>query len=77
MCQKNLPAYQDPLIDMCLDLQPDLIIVDSLSSVNARGENNIEDLRDVSGLFIKLAGAFDVALLLIPHLLNPGAAYDT
>ncbi len=46
-------TYQDPLIDMCLDLQPDLIIVDSLSSVNARGENNIEDLRDVLGFFYR------------------------
>jgi len=39
------PQYQDPLIDMCFDLQPDLVIVDSLSSVNARGENNIDAIK--------------------------------
>jgi hypothetical protein len=66
------PQYQDPLIDMCFDLQPDLVIVDSLSSVNARGENNIEDLRDVLGFFVELATTFDVALLLIHHLRKPG-----
>ncbi len=65
------PEYQDQLIDMCFDLQPDLVIVDSLSSVNARGENNIEDLRDVLGFFVELAGTFDVALLLIHHLRKP------
>jgi len=65
------PEYQDPLIDMCYDLRPDMVIVDSLSSVNSRGENNIEDLREVLGFFIELAGAFDVALLLIHHLRKP------
>jgi hypothetical protein len=64
--------YQDPLIDMCHDLRPDLVIVDSLSSVNSRGENNIEDLRDVLSFFVELAGTFDVALLLIHHLRKPG-----
>jgi hypothetical protein len=65
------PVYQDPLIDMCYDLQPDLVIVDSLSSVNSKGENNIEDLRDVLSFFVELAGAFDLALLLIHHLRKP------
>lgn len=63
--------YQDPLIDMCGYLQPDLVIVDSLSSVNSRGENNIEDLRDVLNFFVELAGTFEVALLLIHHLRKP------
>lgn len=65
------PEYQDQLIDMCFDLQPDLVIVDSLSSVNSKGENNIEDLRDVLGYFVELAGTFDLALLLIHHLRKP------
>ncbi len=47
------PVCRDPLIDMGLDLEPDLIIVDSLLSVNARRENNIEDLRDVPGFFYR------------------------
>jgi hypothetical protein len=64
--------YQDPLIEMCYDLRPDLVIIDSLSLVNVRGENNIEDLRDVLGFFVELAGAFDLGLLLIHHLRKPG-----
>jgi hypothetical protein len=65
------PEYQDPLIDMCFDLRPDLVIVDSLSSVNAKGENNIEDVRDVLSFFVEVASAFEVALLLIHHLRKP------
>ena len=30
----------DHLIEMCYDLRPDLVIIDSLSSVNVKGENN-------------------------------------
>lgn len=67
----SLPEYQDPLIDICFDLHPDLVIVDSLSSVNTRGENNIEDVRDVLSFFVEVAGAFEVALLLIHHLRKP------
>jgi len=48
------------------------VIVDSLSSVNSRGENNIEDLRDVLSFLVELAANFDLALLLIHHLRKPG-----
>ena len=63
--------YQDHLIEMCYDLRPDLVIIDSLSSVNVKGENNIEDVRDVLGFLMELAGAFDLALILVHHLRKP------
>lgn len=62
---------QDQLIEMCYDLRPDLVIVDSLSSVNVKGENNIEDVREVLGFLMEVAGAFDLALILIHHLRKP------
>jgi hypothetical protein len=66
------PEYQDDLIDMCSDIQPDLVIVDSLSSVNIRGENNIEDLRDILSFFVELAQNFDCGLVINHHLRKPG-----
>jgi hypothetical protein len=64
--------YQDDLIDMCYDIQPDLVIVDSLSSINLRGENNIEDLRDILSFFIELAQNSDCGLIINHHLRKPG-----
>ncbi len=64
--------YQDELIEMCHALRPDLVIVDSLSGVNPKGENNIEDIRPMLHFFVELATAYDFALLLIHHLRKPG-----
>lgn len=64
--------YQDDLIDMCHNINPDLIIVDSLSSVNSRGENNIEDIRDVLNFFAEIPQAFGCSLVLIHHPRKPG-----
>lgn len=69
--------YQDDLKDMCYDLQPDLLIVDSLSSVNLKGENNIEDLREVLSFMVDLAEAFNLALVLIHHLRKPKQGQNT
>lgn len=68
----NQEHYQDELVDMVYDLRPDLVIVDSLSSVNARGENNIEDLREVLSFFSEIPAEFDCAFCLIHHLRKPG-----
>jgi hypothetical protein len=65
------PHYQDALIEMCYDLRPDLVIVDSLSSVNSKGENNVEDIREVLGFFVELPQAFSCGLVLIHHLRKP------
>jgi hypothetical protein len=64
--------HQDDLFDMCYDLKPDLVIVDSLSSVNSKGENNIEDLREVLGFFSEIPQIFDCAFTLVHHLRKPG-----
>jgi len=62
------PAYQDALLDMAYDLKPELIAVDSLSSVNSRGENNIEDVREVLNFFISVSQAFRCGFVLVHHL---------
>ncbi len=67
----SAPWHQDRLLDMAYDLAPALIIVDSLSTVNRRGENNIEDLREILGFFIDLAQHFNCAVIVIHHLRKP------
>lgn len=67
--------YQDTLVDMCYDLRPALVIIDSLSSVNLKGENNVEDLREVLSFFTELPQAFNCALLLIHHLRKPSKGH--
>lgn len=69
--------YQDQLVDMCYDLRPDLVIVDSLSRVNRRGENSIEEMRDVLDFLAQLPKAFDCSLILIHHLRKRSSAQAT
>ena len=42
--------YQDQLIEMCYDLRPDLVIVDSLSSVNSKGGKQYRGSTGCAGL---------------------------
>lgn len=60
--------YQDELIDACYDLRPDMVIVDSLSTISINGENNVEDLREVLNFLNDVAEAYDCAVVLIHHL---------
>lgn len=60
--------YQDELIDMVYDLRPELVIVDSLSRVNRRGENSIEEVREVLDIMVEIPQSFDCSLILVHHL---------
>ena len=65
---------QDRLVDMVYDLEPELVVVDSLGSVSLRGENNVEDVRELLGFLAAVAREFGVGLLLIHHLRKRGGA---
>ncbi len=71
----NNRDYQDTLIDMVYDLHPDLIIVDSLSGINPKSENNIEDMREIIGFLAELPEQFNTACVLIHHLRKPGKSH--
>ena len=43
------PADRDHLVEMALHLEPALIVIDSLGSISSKGENNVEDVRDLLG----------------------------
>ena len=63
--------YQDRLTEMVAFLKPELIIIDSLSSVHTRGQNNVEDLRTLVGYLTRLAGWANCGVLLIHHIRKP------
>jgi hypothetical protein len=63
--------YQKKLTEMAARLQPELIIIDSLSSVHTGGQNNVEDVRTLLGYLIRLASAARCGLLLIHHIRKP------
>jgi hypothetical protein len=60
------------LIEMCYALGPDLVVVDSLSSVSTKGENNVEDIRNLLAFLNKVAVEYDCGMLLIHHLRKKG-----
>jgi len=59
---------QDRLVEMAYELRPELVIVDSLSAISVRGENNVEDVRGVLGFLGAVAREFELGMLLIHHL---------
>ncbi len=67
---------QDRLVQMAYELQPHLVVIDSLGAVSGRGENKVEDVRDILAFLSAVAREFDLALLLIHHLRKPGKAHD-
>ena len=71
MIDLGLQRYQDRLTEMVAYLKPELIIIDSLSSVHTKGQNNVEDLRMLVGYLIRLAGWANCGLQLIHHIRKP------
>jgi hypothetical protein len=64
--------WRDHMLDLAYTVKPDLIIVDSLSTITTSGTNAAEE---VSGLFAFLNGLAresNSALLLLHHLRKPG-----
>lgn len=61
-------ADRDRLVEMMHATQPALVVIDSLSSITSKGENNVHDVRSVLGFVSSGAGEFEVGMLLIHHL---------
>jgi hypothetical protein len=71
MIDLGLQKYQDRLTEMVAYLKPELIIIDSLSSIHTKGQNNVEDLRALVGYLIRLTGWANCGLQLIHHIRKP------
>lgn len=68
----NAQKYQDRLINMVATLQPELVIIDSLSSIHTRGQNNVEDVRGLLSFLIQITESHRIGMLLIHHIRKPG-----
>ena len=62
------PKWQNRLIEICYSTNPALVIIDSLSTITAKGENSVEDVRELLGFLNCLAIHRQCAVLLIHHL---------
>jgi hypothetical protein len=69
----TLPPHRDRLVEMAAALRPELIILDSLSSISSKGENSVEDVRQVLSFLNLLAQDCQAGLLLIHHLRKGGS----
>ena len=66
-------GQQGRLTDMCAALEPELVVVDSLSAISVRGENNVEDVRSLLGYLSNLARENACGVVLIHHLRKRGS----
>ncbi len=60
--------YRDMVYQSVYRVQPELIFIDSLGSINSKGENNIEDVRAIFSFLVMLAREFKAGLILSHHL---------
>lgn len=67
---------RDYLADMAYYLNPALIVIDSLSSISLKGENNVEDVRGILGYLNQLTQDNMCGLLLIHHLRKRGSGFN-
>jgi len=63
--------HKDALREMCYTLKPDLVFVDSLSTVSPNGENSVEDVRILLSFLISVAQDYNCAVCLLHHLSKP------
>jgi hypothetical protein len=60
--------FRDLLIEVTFSTNPELVVIDSLGQSSSRGENTVEDVREVLGFLNALAVDFNCSVLLIHHL---------
>jgi len=64
----SMPKYRDRLMEMIAQLEPGLVIIDSLGSISSKGENNIEDVRQLLSFLNMLAREYSCGMVIIHHL---------
>lgn len=61
-------SSRDDLIELAQHVKPRLIVIDSLSGISSKGENNIEDIRRILAFLVGVAAEYDAGVVLIHHL---------
>jgi len=64
--------WRDRLIEMTYNLRPEMVIIDSLGDVNSKGENNVEDVRELLNWLTRYTLDFQIAMIIIHHLRKKG-----
>lgn len=64
-------SWQDTLIDMVTDLKPELVIIDSLSTISTNGQNSVEDTTRLLMFLSGLARHGNCGMLVLHHLRKP------
>ena len=57
MIDLTQPVWQDRLLDMATMLKPELIVIDSLTSISSAGQNSVEDTNRLLMFLVGLAQA--------------------
>jgi hypothetical protein len=61
------PEEQEILLEKVDFVQPDLIVIDALGNLSIRGENSVEDVRELMAFLNYLAQESEAGLVLIHH----------
>jgi len=69
---------RDTFVEMIYQLKPEFVVLDSLGSLNSKGENAKEDVQDLLAFFNQVAFEFQIGLPMVHHLRkkNPLAFAD-
>ena len=68
------PAWQEHLLNMATTIKPELIIIDSLTSISSAGQNSVEDTNRLLMFLVGIARELDCGLLVLHHLRKPGSS---
>jgi hypothetical protein len=64
--------WQDRLIETVATARPALLIIDSLSAIHSKGQNNVEDVRALLGFLTQMTNYYQLATILVHHIRKPG-----
>ena len=72
-------TFRDELIERinAIDPKPALVVIDSFGNAKAGGQDKVEDVRDMLNFLNKVAGSFDIAIVLIAHTRKPPAMLNS
>jgi hypothetical protein len=64
---------RDRLLQGLWQLRPEMVVVDSLSTISTKGENNVEEVRSIFSFLSRAALDYGCGMVIIHHLRKPGA----
>lgn len=72
-------TFRDELIERinAMNPMPALIVIDSLGNAKEGGQDKVEDVRDLLNFLNKIAGSYDIAIILIAHTRKPPAQINS